>query len=340
MKLDKYPQKDFFIADLFESTPFKDDMATMVYPFFSLSKKKDMRIIEYKTEKASIRISPSEHGLPTIFDKDVMLYAGSILMQEFNKGNIPPRTIHTTTYDLLVATNRYTNSHGYKQLESALKRLSGALITTDIKTNNKRRKKGFHILESYEFLESHWSKNRRVGLEITVSDWFYDSIAGKEVLTINPEYFHLTKPTERRLYEMARKYCGNQDYTKPLKLETVKERVGSTGTTRKFLFNLKAIVEENDLPDYEMHLDGKNRLTFTNRRNKKLEKSKFDLDKLPRMKTETLERAKQLVIDAGTRWDIYAIREQFAEHMIKNGNPENIDGAFIGFVKKKIQNSP
>jgi hypothetical protein len=89
-----------------------------------------------------------------------------------------------------------------------------------------------------------------------------------------------------------------------------------------------------------MHLDDKNRLTFINRNNKKLEKPKFDLDKLPRLKRETTEYAKKLVLEARTGWDFYAIQEQFTEFMIKDGNPDNIDGAFIGFVKHKIIKSP
>ena len=53
-----------------------------------------------------------------------------------------------------------------------------------------------------------------------------------------------------------------------------------------------------------------------------------------------LEKAKGLVMAARTGWDIYAIEHQFYVFMKKKGNPENIDGAFIGFVKKKVARSP
>lgn len=59
-----------------------------------------------------------------------------------------------------------------------------------------------------------------------------------------------------------------------------------------------------------------------------------------KIKLSTLEEAKQLALAAGTRWDIYAIEEQFYIYINKVGNPENIDYAFLGFVKKKIQGDP
>ena len=40
-----------------------------------------------------------------------------------------------------------------------------------------------------------------VEVEATVSDWFYNALLGREVLTISRDYFRLRKPLERRLYE-------------------------------------------------------------------------------------------------------------------------------------------
>ncbi len=50
--------------------------------------------------------------------------------------------------------------------------------------------------------------------------------------------------------------------------------------------------------------------------------------------------AKELAIDAGTGWDVYAIQGQFLAYARNKGKPEDIDAAFIGFVKKKISTSP
>lgn len=47
-----------------------------------------------------------------------------------------------------------------------------------------------------------------------------------------------------------------------------------------------------------------------------------------------------LVIEAKTGWDLYAIEQQFYDYINKVGQPKNLELAFIGFVKKKIQICP
>mgnify|MGYP001594273499 CR=1 FL=1 len=60
--------------------------------------------------------------------------------------------------------------------------------------------------------------------------------------------------------------------------------------------------------------------------------------KSEKLQIKTLESAKEIVIKAGTGWDIYAIEKQFYEYLKEKGSPKNVDAAFIGFVKKKISN--
>ena len=52
------------------------------------------------------------------------------------------------------------------------------------------------------------------------------------------------------------------------------------------------------------------------------------------------EKAKEIVRKAGNRWDIYAIEQQFCEFIKKKGQPENLEGAFLGFVKQKVKKPP
>ena len=70
----------------------------------------------------------------------------------------------------------------------------GVKIKTNIKTNKTEVINAFGIIDSYEIVESSRIKDRMVKLEVTLSDWFYNSIIGKEVLTINRDYFRLGKP--------------------------------------------------------------------------------------------------------------------------------------------------
>ena len=43
---ERHPTRDFFIADIFDNLPVKDDVASMEHPFFTLSTKPDNRVLE------------------------------------------------------------------------------------------------------------------------------------------------------------------------------------------------------------------------------------------------------------------------------------------------------
>jgi len=49
------------------------------------------------------------------------------------------------------------------------------------------------------------------------------------------------------------------------------------------------------------------------------------------------EKAKKIIVEAGTRLDIYAIEQEFLEYTKRKGAPDNFEGAFLGFVKKKSE---
>ena len=331
-----HPNSDFFVADIFDNVSFKDDMASMAHPIFTLSKKKDLRNLEYRKDNISVSIKPNSDGLPTIFDKDVLLYCGSLLMAALNEGHVPPRTLRISCHDLLVATNRVVNGDSYRRLRLALQRLKGATIETNIKTNKREQTHAFGLIESYRIIESSRVKDRMVRLEITLSEWFYHSIIGKEVLTINKEYFRLKKPLERRLYEIARKHCGNQEIWQ-IGLIPLMEKVGSTGTLRKFRYNMHQIAAANHLPDYTIHLDDDDTVTFSNTSASDNVQGVLALEAMPTINQQTLAKAKEIVALSGTRWDFNMLHEQFTCSLIDGFTPENVNGAFINFIKKKTQ---
>jgi plasmid replication initiation protein len=184
----------------------------MEHPFFTLSTRPDFRVVEYCREGVAITLTPhATLGLPTMMDKDILLYCGSLVMAEINQGRIPPKTLRFSARDLMVTTNRQTNDVGYRMLDRAFKRLTGALMSTNIKTHDIEESRNFHILDSSRVIKSSRDGKRMVQVEVTLSDWFYRALIGKEVLTINRAYFRLRKTLERRLYELARKHCGYQE---------------------------------------------------------------------------------------------------------------------------------
>lgn len=329
---ERHPTKDFFIADIFDHLPFKDDIATMEHPIFSLSKKPDLRKLEYQNDNISVVVAPSTYGLPTIFDKDVLLYCASLLMEQINRGKLPPRTLRISSHDLLIATNRPTNGKGYTLLKNALDRLRGVSIKTNIKTNKREVTSAFGLIESYEIIESSRVKDRMVRLELTLSEWFYNSIVGKEVLTINRNYFRLSKALERRLYEIARKHCGqNSSWT--IGIEKLKQKTGSTSSLPKFRYFLKEIERNDHLPDYHVRLEG-DLIHFERRR------SFVPFDELPSINPKTIEKARGLVEEATTGWNFTELHKQFSKELTKGFQPDNVDGAFINFVKRKLMTPP
>jgi hypothetical protein len=337
----KHPNDDFFIPDLFDQTPFKNDMASMEHPVFVLSMKKDMRLIEYVNGNTTIQIKPSFEGLPNIFDKDFLMYCAGLLMLEVNKGNIPSRTLRVSTHDFLVSTNRPISGQSYNMLKTSLDRLKGCVIKTNIKTNKRETSSAFGMLESYQVIESHKVKNRMIRLEVTLSEWFYNSIVGKEMLTINRNYFRLRKPLERRLYEIARKHCGSQK-TWNISLNSLFSKSGSSGSLAKFRFNLKAISNAEHIPDYRYNLDCKDKVTVINKNWEELVESNELLEEkahkmLSQLQPQTIKNAKKIHDESSTDWSLSEIALQFYQYIQKKGMPENLDKAFIGFLKKKAK---
>ena len=140
-----------------------------------------------------------------------MIYAVSQLVAAMNAGrqDLSP-IVRLTAYDLLVSTNRHAGGGDYDQLQKAFERLAGTRITTDIRTNGVRQREGFGIIDGWKIIEKHPANGRMVAVELRLSDWLYDAIVGREVLTLSRDYFRLSGGLERRLYELARKHCGYQ----------------------------------------------------------------------------------------------------------------------------------
>ena len=53
-----------------------------------------------------------------------------------------------------------------------------------------------------------------------------------------------------------------------------------------------------------------------------------------------IEKAKMITQQAKTGWDIYAIEQQFYDYAQQKGMPDNPEGAFINFVRKKVKSPP
>jgi len=249
---ERHPTRDFFTCDILDPS-FKDDLASMEHPIFSLATKPDIRIKLYKHNGIELEVIPSVLGVATIWDKDILIYCISQIVEGQNRGRTDiSKTVRITVYDYLRATNRSTAGSIYERLPVSLNRLAGTRIRTNIKTNGEIIKEGFGLIDKWKIVAKSPTDEQMTAIEITLSDWLYSAAKGKDVLTIDRDYFRLRKGLERRIYELARKHCGKQKKWK-IRLKLLYKKSGSKSTIKEFRRNIKEIISCNHLPGYRVY---------------------------------------------------------------------------------------
>ncbi|RDE04462.1 replication initiator protein A [Sphingomonas aracearum] len=251
------PEFDLFIP-LMGDLPLKDQRETMERPFFSLQKRKRVKPIEYSSPDGEtwvkIEAIPA-YGMATIWDADILIWAASTLNRMREQGaNDIPRTLRTTSYDLLRAIKRDTSGRAYQELQAALQRLQTTSISTSIRAPKRRTKAGFNWLDKWT-LEVDPDTDQPRGMTITLSDWVYEGIMGeRSLLTMHQDYFLLTGGLERALYRIARKHAGNQKGGWTCRVEVLRDKTGSDSKPKEFNRMLRKVVEADQLPDYAMEM--------------------------------------------------------------------------------------
>ena len=251
------PEFDLFIP-LIGDLPLKDQRETMERPFFSLQKRKRVKPIEYSSPDGEtwvkIEAIPA-YGMATIWDADILIWAASTLNRMREQGvNDLPRTLRTTSYDLLRAIKRDTSGRAYQELQAALQRLQTTSISTSIRAPKRRTKAGFNWLDKWT-LEVDPDTDQPRGMTITLSDWVYEGIMGeRSLLTMHQDYFLLTGGLERALYRIARKHAGNQKGGWTCRVEVLRDKTGSDSKPKEFNRMLRKVVEADQLPDYTMEM--------------------------------------------------------------------------------------
>jgi plasmid replication initiation protein len=228
----------------------------------------------------------------------------------------------------LVSTNRQIHGRAYDRLENALNRLRGTTINTNIRTGGLEIIRGFGLIDAWGIVKED-NNGRMIAVEVKLSDWFYRSILANELLTINRNYFRLRKPIERRIYELARKHCGDQASWK-VRLATLHNKIGTTAPLRKLRVPLLGLAVTDHLPDYSLTL-ADDVITFTNRHKRVVQKEKKA--RAPLLRTQTYENAKR----AAPGWDIYLLEHEWREWSAGKNTLLNPDAAFVGFCKQKFR---
>lgn len=332
----RHENRDFFSLDL-PVAAHKDDIASMEHPIFTLATVPDTRTQIYQLGERTLKIIPSSIGRATVFDKDILIFCISQLVARKNRGLPIGPEVQLTARDLMMATNRVTNDLGYQRLEAALQRLRGTTVQTDILTGGVSHTVGFGLLEMYDIVRRPAITGRMVGLKLRISDWLFRAIEGLEVLTIHEDYFRLRRPLERRLYEIARKHCGSQKQW-IVTLDVLFRKTGSTGSLRRFRFNLNQIAEGDHLPEYEYVLGANDRVTVTRRVTAKDSEGVLELplDAPPPRGVRHVEMDEDLAArlrDAAPGWDKYVLVQRYQDFMADKETPRNVPASFLAWAR-------
>ncbi|PDT65069.1 replication protein A [Bradyrhizobium ottawaense] len=249
---------DPFVVATGDASP-RDQRDLMERPFFSLAKAK--RTIPILYEAGDIRVevyAVPEHGMATIWDADVLIWAASQIVEAENLGLKTSRFLRFTPYQLLTAVGRQTGARDYKLLKGALARLQATVIRTTIRQGEHWRRHQFSWINEWE--ECARRDGRVEGMEFVLPDWFYRGVIDRSlVLTIDPAYFSLTGGIERWLYRVARKHAGRQPRGWQFEIAHLHEKSGSLVRVSDFALQIRRIAARQPLPGYQLRIERESR---------------------------------------------------------------------------------
>ena len=157
-----------------------------------------------------------------------------------------------------------------------LRRLRGTTIETNIETGGATDGRVFSLIDTYKILSEHKrveagydaetkktvrrEVSRVLRFSVTISEWLFSGLMNYEVLTLDRGYFRLSKSIERRLYEIARKHCGDQPLWKSIST-CWGAKIGTTQKRFQLRDELRQAIAADRLPEYHIALDPNRALT-------------------------------------------------------------------------------
>ena len=245
--------------DLFRALPGdmapRDAQDLMAYPFFSLAKSRRTAPIDFRSGGVTVRVEGTqEHGIATIWDADILIWAASQIVEARDAGIRPSRRMQATPYEILRFIGRGTSLRDYQRLKAALDRLQSTTIATSIRETTGRRLHRFSWIN--EWKERTDAKGAPLGLELILPDWFFAGVLDEAlVLTIDRAYFKLTGGIERWLYRLVRKHGGKQRDGWQFDFPYLYRKSGSLAQPRDFARDLRLLVARQSLPGYVLSVE-------------------------------------------------------------------------------------
>jgi plasmid replication initiation protein len=228
----------------------RDAQDLMAYPFFSLAKTPRTRPIDFRMNDIAIRVEAvPEHGMATIWDADVLIWAASQIVEARDAGLRTSRLMAATPYEILTFIGRGTSARDYHRLKAALDRLQSTTVATSLRQTSHRHQHRFSWINEWtQRADAHGNAD---GIDLIVPDWFYRAVLDDAlVLTIDPAYFSLTGGLERWLYRIVRKHGGQQRGGWKFDFRHLYAKSASLSPFRRFAFELRDLARRQPLPGY------------------------------------------------------------------------------------------
>lgn len=270
MSMRHRPKSEREQLELFRALPGdlapRDAQDLMAYPFFSLAKSHRTAPIDFRSGNVAIRVEAvPDHGMATIWDADILIWAASQIVEARDAGLRTSRLMAATPYEILTFIGRGTSLRDYQRLKAALDRLQSTTVATSLRQPAERRMHRFSWIN--EWTERADGHGRPGGVELIVPDWFYRAVMDDAlVLTIDRAYFKLTGGLERWLYRLVRKHGGRQRFGWRFDFHHLHLKSGSLSPFKRFAFELRDIIRRQPLPGYtlfiEVEITGRTLLAF------------------------------------------------------------------------------
>jgi plasmid replication initiation protein len=224
----------------------RDAQDLMAYPFFSLSKSHRTKPIEFVSGRVSIRVEAvPDHGMATIWDADILIWAASQIVEARDKGLRTSRLMAATPYEILTFIGRGTSKRDYQRLKAALDRLQSTTVATSIRQPVEGRRHRFSWINEWQ--ERTDQEKRPMGIEMIVPDWFYSAVLDDTLI-------------------LVRKHGGRQTAGWRFDFRHLYQKSGSLSPFKRFAFELRDIIRRQPLPGYtlsiEVEISGRKLLAF------------------------------------------------------------------------------
>ncbi|HLJ43734.1 MAG TPA: replication initiator protein A, partial [Candidatus Binataceae bacterium] len=233
----------------------RDAQDLMAYPFFSLAKTHRSTPIDFRMNDITIRVEAvAEHGMATIWDADVLIWAASQIVEARDAGLRTSRLMAATPHEILTFIGRGTSARDYHRLKAALDRLQSTTVATSLRQSSERRMHRFSWINEWtERTDAHGNAG---GIDLIIPDWFYRAVLDDAlVLTIDRAYFALTGGLERWLYRLVRKHAGRQRGGWRFDFRHLHMKSASLSPFKRFAFELRDIARRQPLPGYHLTVE-------------------------------------------------------------------------------------